>query len=158
MVWNTSTNVVCSRASFSSVSSVSSLPYENARNNNMDTRNSDLKALNWKIMMMWMIIRLGFLPRSVWNKQTRIGPPSLTQPFLPAEFSDATPPPPPPCGTPIAWRSCKPMSWSVGGFLQGECLKTPPPPPPPPPFNPSALAKPSFGPAAEAACASVYNY
>ena len=95
-------------------------------------------------------VRLGFLPRSVWNKQTRIVPPNPT-----------LPPPPPP-------RSVGPPQ-SLGGAAQ------PPPPPPssppdPPPPPPPALPFfpffcetlfpppcPGAGPAAEAARASVYN-
>ena len=79
-------------------------------------------------------IRLGFLPRSVWNKQTRIGPPSMPN-FL-------TPPPPPPCPVgppPIPWRSCKPMPWRVplvGGSYRGSASKNPPTPSPPPPPHP----------------------
>ena len=46
-------------------------------------------------------IRLGFLPRSVWNKQTRIRSPS-PQPFFFACPNFVTHPPARPCGT---WRS-----------------------------------------------------
>ena len=86
-------------------------------------------------------IRLGFLPRSVWNKQTRIEPPS-PQPN-PSPMPNFLTPPPPPCGTPpnpleelhgVEDPACR---W----LLQESASKTPrtpspPPTPPLPPFTP----------------------
>ena len=100
-------------------------------------------------------IRLGFLPRSVWNKQTRIGPPSPSPKFCGAPALWDPPPP-------IAWRSCRRLP-------QKKRRKTPHPPPPPRPLklptiipsfcrSPLSVFPAGAGPAAEAARASMYNY
>ena len=99
-------------------------------------------------------ICLGFLPRSVWSKQTRIGPP-----FHPTLLPYKS-----------LWPTRPTALWDPPHRLEErqtdavEPLKTRPPLPNQPP-RPHFLQKPSFllscpgaGPAAEAARASVYNY